>query len=97
MATEADSVLTEPTVLAVADKIGCTPAQAVLAWGIQRGTSVIPKTTRVARLRENLESKDILLSIEQMQEMQSLDQNRRFNDPGVFCEQAFGSFYPIYE
>lgn len=97
MATEADSVLTEPSVIAVAEDIGCTPAQAVLAWGIQRGTSVIPKTTRSARLKENLESQGVLLSSEQMQLMQSLDQNRRFNDPGVFCEQAFGNFYPIYE
>lgn len=97
MATEADSVLTEPSLIAISAEVGCTPAQVVLAWGIQRGTSVIPKTTRPTRLKENLESRDFSLSIEQMQQIQSLDQNRRFNDPGVFCEQAFGSFYPIYE
>ena len=22
---------------------------------------------------------------------------RRFNDPGDFCERAFGTFFPIYE
>ena len=97
MATEADSVLTEPSVIAIAEEVACTPAQAVLAWGIQRGTSVIPKTTRPARLEENLKSRNFSLSIEQMQKIQALDQNRRFNDPGVFCEQAFGNFYPIYE
>jgi len=26
-----------------------------------------------------------------------LNRNRRFNDPGLFCEEAFGSFYPIYD
>jgi len=26
-----------------------------------------------------------------------LDQGRRFNDPGVFCERAFNTFFPIYE
>ena len=97
MATEADSVLTEPSVIAIAEEVACTPAQAVLAWGIQRGTSVIPKTTRPARLEENLKSRNFSLSIQQMQKIQALDQNRRFNDPGVFCEQAFGNFYPIYE
>jgi D-xylose reductase len=97
MATEADSVLTEPTVLEIAREIGCTPAQAVLAWGIQRGTSVIPKTTRPTRLQENLDSQRFLLSNERMQSIQALDRARRFNDPGVFCEQAFGGFYPIYE
>jgi D-xylose reductase len=27
----------------------------------------------------------------------ALNQNRRFNDPGDFCEKAFGTFFPIYE
>ena len=27
----------------------------------------------------------------------SLNKNRRFNDPGVFCEAAFGTFCPIYD
>ena len=27
----------------------------------------------------------------------ALDRGRRFNDPGVFCERAFGTFFPIYE
>ena len=26
-----------------------------------------------------------------------LNRNRRFNDPGVFCEAAFNTFFPIYE
>jgi alcohol dehydrogenase (NADP+) len=28
----------------IAEKRGCTPAQVALAWGISRGTSVIPKS-----------------------------------------------------
>ena len=32
-----------------------------------------------------------------MAAVSALDQNRRFNDPGVFCEQAFNTFYPIYD
>jgi D-xylose reductase len=27
----------------------------------------------------------------------ALDRGRRFNDPGVFCEAAFNTFFPIYE
>jgi D-xylose reductase len=50
--TAADSVLSHPTVTAIAREVGRTPA---------------------------------------------LDQNRRFNDPGEFCEKAFGTFFPIYE
>jgi len=32
-----------------------------------------------------------------MKAISELDRNRRYNDPGVFCEQAFATFYPIYE
>jgi D-xylose reductase len=32
-----------------------------------------------------------------MRSIGQLDCNRRFNDPGVFCEQAFRTFFPIYE
>jgi D-xylose reductase len=32
-----------------------------------------------------------------MQAISGLDQHRRFNDPGVFCEAAFHTFFPIYE
>ena len=97
MASEADSVLAEPSVVVIAKSMNCSPAQVVLAWGIQRGTSVIPKTIRLARLKENLASQHLRLTEDAMQTIAFLDQNRRFNDPGVFCEKAFGKYFPIYE
>lgn len=97
MATDADTVLTAKPVLAAAARLGKTPAQVVLRWGVQRGTSIIPKTTRPERLRENFALFDFELSAEEMKDISSLNQNRRFNDPGVFCEQAFGTFCPIYD
>lgn len=97
MATEADTVLTAAPVLAAAERLNRTPAQVVLRWGVQRGTAVIPKSSRVERLRENLALFDFELSDGEMSAISALNQNRRFNDPGVFCEQAFGKFYPIYD
>ncbi len=32
-----------------------------------------------------------------MNTIAALNRNRRFNDPGVFCEAAFHTFCPIYE
>jgi D-xylose reductase len=32
-----------------------------------------------------------------MAAISALDRGQRFNDPGVFCEAAFGTFCPIYE
>ena len=97
MATPEQSVLREARVLAMAERHGKTAAQIVLRWGIQRGTAIIPKTSQVSRLRENLALFDFELTAEEMKQINSLNRNHRFNDPGVFCEQAFHCFYPIYE
>jgi D-xylose reductase len=97
MATEADSVLKEPVVQRAAANHAKTPAQIVLRWAVQRGTAAIPKTTKPERLRENLDVFDFELSAPEMDEITALNRNRRFNDPGVFCEKAFNTFFPIYE
>ncbi|MEM9335570.1 MAG: aldo/keto reductase [Pseudomonadota bacterium] len=97
MASNQDTVLTADCVKAAAERTGKTPAQVVLRWGVQRGTSIIPKTTRKERLTENLDIFDFVLSDDEMTAISGLNQNRRFNDPGVFAEQAFGTFYPIYD
>jgi len=97
MAAASESVLDHPVVTGIAAATGRTPAQVVLRWGVQRGTAVIPKTSRPERLRENFAVFDFSLSADQMQAISSLDRGRRFNDPGVFCERAFGMFFPIYD
>ncbi|MEM6513909.1 MAG: aldo/keto reductase [Pseudomonadota bacterium] len=97
MATNQDTVLTADAVKAAAARIGKTPAQVVLRWGVQRGTSIIPKTTKKERLAENLDIFGFTLSDDEMTAISALNQNRRFNDPGEFAEQAFGTFYPIYD
>jgi D-xylose reductase len=97
MAGTGDSVLEQPVVREAARRHGRSPAQIVLRWGVQRGTAVIPKTSQSARLAENLALFDFALSDADMQAISGLDCNRRFNDPGVFCEAAFHTFFPIYE
>lgn len=97
MAGGDESVLAHPAVLEVARRHGKTPAQVVLRWGVQRGTAVIPKTSRPERLAENLAIFDFALTDDEMRSISALDRNRRFNDPGVFCESAFHTFFPIYE
>lgn len=97
MASEQESVLDQPVVLDIATRLQRSAAQVVLRWGVQRGTAVIPKTSRAERLKENLAVFDFSLDDGDMEAISALNQNRRFNDPGAFCEQAFGSFYPIYD
>lgn len=97
MASENESTLANSIVQEIASSKGKSPAQVLLRWGIQRGTAVVPKTSRVDRLKENIEIFDFDLTTEEMIRIASLNQNRRFNDPGDFCEIAFNTFFPIYE
>lgn len=97
MAGESDSVLDMPQVKAIAAAYGKTAAQIVLRWGLQRGTAVIPKTVKPARMAENIALDDFALSDDDMAVISGLNRNHRFNDPGVFAEAAFNSFHPIYD
>jgi D-xylose reductase len=97
MAGEGESLLEQPIVRELTMRHRRSPAQIVLRWGIQRGTAVIPKSKRIDRLRENLAIFDFELSADEMNALSDLNRNRRFNDPGEFCEKAFNTFVPIYE
>ena len=97
MADMGESVLEQAAVKEAAARVDRTPAQVVLRWGIQRGTAVIPKTSRVERLKENQLLFDFELNEAEMSAISALNRNRRFNDPGHYCEEAFGTFFPIYD
>ena len=97
MAGPGDSVLEQSIVREAAHRHRKTPAQVVLRWAVQRGTSVVVKTSRAERLAENLALFDFELAPDVMAAISAMNCNRRFNDPGVFCEAAFNTFCPIYE
>ncbi|XP_062231559.1 NADPH-dependent aldo-keto reductase, chloroplastic-like [Phragmites australis] len=48
------AVLEHPVVVSAAEKLGKTPAQVALRWGIQMGHSVLPKSTNEERIKANL-------------------------------------------
>jgi D-xylose reductase len=97
MADQKESVLQQSVVIAAAQRLNKTPAQVVLRWCIQSGTAIIPKTSKPERLLENLNILDFSLSESEMNHLNKLNANRRFNDPGVFCEKAFNTLFPIYD
>lgn len=65
----------------VAAKHSCTVGQVLIAWGIHRGTSVIPKSANPGRIEENLASAAVSLDDEDMAAINTLNRNHRFNDP----------------
>ena len=48
-------MLDDPVIVAIARRLGKTPAQVVLAWAVQRGTALLTTSVTPSRIRENLE------------------------------------------
>ncbi|KAI3473190.1 hypothetical protein Pfo_030482 [Paulownia fortunei] len=48
-------VLQHPVLVATAEKLGKTPPQVALRWGLQMGHSVLPKSTNEARIKDNFD------------------------------------------
>ena len=67
------STLEDPTVRRIAEAHGRTPAQVMLRWGLQRGRSVIPKSTRPERIAENFDVLDLTLTGEELDALDALD------------------------
>ena len=57
----AKEVLDEPVIIEVAETHGITPAQAVLAWHVARGTVAIPKASSEAHQQANLQAASVVL------------------------------------
>ena len=48
-------LLDDPLIVAIAQRLGKTPAQVVLAWAIQRVTALLTTSVTPSRIRENFE------------------------------------------
>ncbi len=49
------NLLADPIITAIANRLGITPAQVALAWGVQRETALLTTTKTLSRLKENFE------------------------------------------
>ncbi|BCS05550.1 aldo/keto reductase [Aspergillus luchuensis] len=78
-------VIDQPILKAIGQKYGKSPVQVVLAWGINSGRSVIPKTVIDWQIEENLAA-DFELDAEDMAQIATLDAKARFNDPSFDYE-----------
>ena len=83
-ATTDESVLELQAVKDIAAKHSKTPGQIILRWGVQRGTTVIPKTSKKERLIENLSIFDFVLSEEEMATISGLNKNKRYCDASTW-------------
>ncbi len=72
----AGKMLEVETIVNIAKSHNKTPAQIILRWELQQGISVIPKTTHIARMKENINVFDFQLTTSEMQEIKTLNESR---------------------
>lgn len=78
--------LAHPTVRAIADDHGRSPAQVLLRWHLQRGHIVIPKSATEERIRANRDVFGFELTGEEVTKINGLEAGRRTgNDPQTFA------------
>lgn len=66
----------DPVLAAIARQYGKAPAQVILRWHLQRGVVIIPKSTHIERMRQNLDVFDFTLSEEDMAAIAALDKKQ---------------------
>jgi diketogulonate reductase-like aldo/keto reductase len=82
--------LAHPTITGLAAKHGKTPAQIVLRWHIEIGTSPIPKSVRAERIEGNIDIFDFALNEDEIAAIESLDLGKRGGpDPELVSPQMF--------
>jgi aldehyde reductase len=70
-------VLEDPVVLAIAQRVGKTPAQVLLAWAVQRGTAVLTTPKTPTRAKENCDLST--LPADAMEQINAVQTRQRFN------------------
>ncbi|MHB9056121.1 MAG: aldo/keto reductase [Paludibacteraceae bacterium] len=86
-----DTITKNPVIVEIARRHNCPAAQIILAWGMQRGTIVIPKSVNASRIKENFGSLNVTLDNEDMQRISTIDRNLR-NAKGLFAVMPGGPY-----
>jgi diketogulonate reductase-like aldo/keto reductase len=89
------STLDDPVIAEIANTQDKTAAQVMLRWGLQHGRSVIPKSTKPARIAENIDVFDFELSPDQITAIDGLNTDRRGGpEPDAITLETFGRAIP---
>ncbi len=66
--------LADKTIVAIAKRLGKSPAQVMLRWGIQQGVVILPKSVHESRIIENAQLFDFVLDDAAMHQLDGLEQ-----------------------
>jgi alcohol dehydrogenase (NADP+) len=86
MKADNEPVLMEDKVIKqMAEQKNATPAQILIKWSLERGTSVIPKSVNPGRIKQNFEAQNISLSSEDMQKIAQVEKQFRYVTGHIFA------------
>lgn len=89
------SVLDDDTIRRIAQTHGKSPAQVMLRWHLQRGRSVIPKSTNSERIAQNIDVFDFALGATELASIDALDRGVRGGpDPDQVDPSTWGVEIP---
>lgn len=88
----------DPVVTRVANKVNKTPAQVLIKWAIQRGTSVIPKSSHDERIKENIQVFNWEIPEEDFQALSNIQEQKRVLDgEDLFVNKVHGPYKSVAE
>ncbi|XP_057459118.1 NADPH-dependent aldo-keto reductase, chloroplastic-like [Lotus japonicus] len=70
------NILKNQVLHTIAEKLGKTPAQIALRWGLQMGHSVLPKSTNATRIKENIDLFDWSIPADLLANFSEIEQER---------------------
>ena len=88
---EADDLLHNPVIGEIGNRLKASSAQVLLAWALNRGVIVIPKSLHFERIQENFDAQSVLLDEADMEKIAAMDKGYRFVDGRAF---AYGDYTP---
>ncbi|KAF7845259.1 aldose reductase [Senna tora] len=88
----------DQTVDRIAKKLNKSPGQVLVKWALQRGTSVIPKSTKADRIKENVSVFNWSIPDQDFKALSNMpDQKRVLNGEELFVNKSVGPFRSVQE
>lgn len=75
----------------IAEKLGKSPAQVALRWGLQMGHSVLPKSINEARIIENIDIFDWSIPEDLFSKLSEIEQERLVTGT-TFVHGTYGAY-----
>lgn len=87
----------EPVFVRLGEKYGKTPAQVILRWHTQMGTSIIPGSKNPAHIADNADIFDFSLSDDEMAEVAKLDGTKKYYEATEEALAGYAAMKPDFD